>query len=78
MISSAGPEMLETQCRFIDAAKQAGVRHIVKFSGQESGIGFDPMRFRLTRMHEQIEDYLEASVMLPGCAIIADLFGRAN
>ena len=61
MILSAGPEMLDTECRFIDAAKQAGVRHIVKFSGKESGIGFDPMRFRFTRMHEQIEDYLEAS-----------------
>jgi uncharacterized protein YbjT (DUF2867 family) len=61
MISSAGPEMLDTQCRFIDAARQAGVPHIVKFSGKESGIGFDPMRFRFTRMHEQIEDYLEAS-----------------
>jgi uncharacterized protein YbjT (DUF2867 family) len=24
MISSAGPDMLETQCRFIDAAKRAG------------------------------------------------------
>jgi uncharacterized protein YbjT (DUF2867 family) len=61
MISSAGPDMLETQCRFIDAAKRAGVLHVVKFSGKESGIGFDPMRFRLTRMHERIEDYLEAS-----------------
>jgi uncharacterized protein YbjT (DUF2867 family) len=61
MISSAGPEMLDTQCRFIDAAKKAGVRHVVKFSGKESGIGFDPMHFRFTRMHEQIEDYLEAS-----------------
>ena len=53
--------MLETQCRFVDAAKGAGVRHIVKLSGKESSIGFDPMRFRFTRMHEQIEDYLEAS-----------------
>ena len=61
MISSAEPAMLETQCRFVDAAKRAGVRHIVKFSGKESSIGFDPMRFRFTRMHEQIEDYLEAS-----------------
>ncbi len=61
MISSAGPEMLETQCTFVDAAKRAGVRHIVKFSGKESGIGFDPMRFPFTRMHEQIEDYVEAS-----------------
>src|SRR6266851_4412408 len=61
LISSAGPEMLDTQWRFIDAARQAGVGHIVKFSGKESGIGFDPLRFRFTRMHELIEDYLEAS-----------------
>jgi uncharacterized protein YbjT (DUF2867 family) len=61
MISSPEPEMLETQCRFVDAAKRAGVRHIVKFSGKESNIGFDPMKFRFTRMHKQIEDYLEAS-----------------
>jgi uncharacterized protein YbjT (DUF2867 family) len=61
MISSAGPDMLEAQCTFVDAAKRAGTPHIVKLSGKESGIGFDPMRFRFTRMHEQIEDYLEAS-----------------
>ena len=61
MISSPEPAMLETQCRFVDDAKRAGVRHVVKFSGKESSIGFDPMRFRFTRMHEQIEDYLEES-----------------
>ncbi|CAN7150178.1 SDR family oxidoreductase [Trinickia sp. LjRoot230] len=61
MISSSAPDMVETQCRFIDACKQAGVGHVVKFSGAESGIGFDPSQFRFTRMHEQIEDYLEAS-----------------
>ena len=36
MISGADPRMVETQCTFVDAAKKAGVRHIVKFSG----IGF--------------------------------------
>ena len=61
MISSTEAAMLETQCRFVDAAKRAGVRHIVKLSGKESSIGFDPMRFRFTRMHEEIEDYLEGS-----------------
>src|SRR5262249_1816011 len=33
MISSADPELLETQCRFVDACKAAGVAHVVKFSG---------------------------------------------
>jgi uncharacterized protein YbjT (DUF2867 family) len=59
MISTADPRMLETQCRFIDTCKAAGVKQIVKFSGAEAG--FDPMKFRFTRMHEEIEDYLERS-----------------
>ncbi|HEY0523090.1 MAG TPA: SDR family oxidoreductase [Stellaceae bacterium] len=61
MISSAAPDMVETQCRFIDECRLAGVRHVVKFSGAESGVGFDPSKFRFTRMHEEIEDYLEGS-----------------
>jgi uncharacterized protein YbjT (DUF2867 family) len=64
MISSASPDMVETQCSFIDACKHAGVRHVVKFSGAESGIGFDPAKFRFMRMHEEIEDYLENSGVL--------------
>ena len=59
LLSSANQQMLEVQCTFIDAAKQAGVEHIVKFSGGE--VGFDPSKFRFARMHEQIEDYLEQS-----------------
>ena len=61
MISSAGPQILETQCTFIDAAKKAGVGHIVKFSGEDSIIGFDPEKFRSTRSHEQIQRYLKGS-----------------
>jgi uncharacterized protein YbjT (DUF2867 family) len=61
MISSATPQMAETQCRFVDACRAAGVAHVVKFSGAESGIGFDPSKFRFTRMHEEAERYLEAS-----------------
>ena len=61
MISSSDPQMVETQCAFIDASKKAGVRHIVKFSGAESGVGFNPKAFRFTRIHEQIERYLEGS-----------------
>ena len=51
--------MAETQCTFIDACRAAGVPHIVKFSGSEPGS--DPSKFRFTRMHEEIEDYLEGS-----------------
>src|SRR5262249_56380618 len=38
-----------------------GVRHVVKFSGKESSIGFNPDNFSFTRMHAQVEHYLEAS-----------------
>jgi uncharacterized protein YbjT (DUF2867 family) len=34
---------------------------VVKFSGRESGVGFEPTNFRFTRLHQQIERYLEAS-----------------
>jgi uncharacterized protein YbjT (DUF2867 family) len=61
MISTANEEMLDTQCAFIDACKKAGVPHIIKFSGAETGIGFDQMKFRFTRLHQEIEDYLENS-----------------
>jgi uncharacterized protein YbjT (DUF2867 family) len=61
LISTADLQMVETQCAFIDACKAAGVPHVIKFSGEESGIGFDPQKFPFTRMHEEIEDYLEAS-----------------
>jgi uncharacterized protein YbjT (DUF2867 family) len=61
LMSTANLQMAETQCSFIDVCKVAGVRHIIKFSGEESGIGFDPKKFIFTRMHEEIEDYLEGS-----------------
>jgi uncharacterized protein YbjT (DUF2867 family) len=61
MISSPRERMVDTQCTFIDAAKAAGVPHVVKFSGKESGVGFDPGTFRGTRQHEEIERYLESS-----------------
>jgi uncharacterized protein YbjT (DUF2867 family) len=61
MISGADLKMAETQCTFIDAAKKAGVRHIVKFSG----LGFwDPARastFPFGKMHGDVEQYLERS-----------------
>jgi uncharacterized protein YbjT (DUF2867 family) len=58
LISSADQQMLETQCAFIDAAKKAGVRHIVKFSGLNSTLDSP---FLFTRMHAEIERYLERS-----------------
>jgi uncharacterized protein YbjT (DUF2867 family) len=61
MISSPRERMVQTQCTFVDAAKAAGVAHVVKFSGKESGAGFDANAFRGTRQHEEIEHYLERS-----------------
>lgn len=61
LISSAFEKMAETQETFIDAAKKAGVPHIIKFSGAESGIGFNSQNFISTKTHENIEDYLVGS-----------------
>ena len=61
LISSADPSLVAAQVAFIDAAKKAGVRHIVKFSGKESNVGHDARSFRFTRKHEEIERYLERS-----------------
>lgn len=58
MISSADGQLADTQRAFIDAAKRAGVRHIVKFSGL--GATLDTP-FRFNRMHAEIERYLERS-----------------
>jgi uncharacterized protein YbjT (DUF2867 family) len=52
---------MDTQCTFIEAAKAAGVPHIVKYSGIDSGVGFDPYAFRAGRWHAHIERYLEGS-----------------
>jgi uncharacterized protein YbjT (DUF2867 family) len=58
LISSTVPDMVEVQSSFIDAAKKAGVKHVVKLSGI-----FPDMdsAFRFARMHGQIEKHLEAS-----------------
>ena len=58
LISSADQQMVEAQCTFIDAAKKAGVRHIVKFSGLGAALGSP---FLFTQMHAEIERHLEGS-----------------
>ncbi len=60
LISSSDPTMLEVQSNFIDAARRAGVRHVVKLSG------IMPDRdspFRFARMHGEAEKKLEDSGM---------------
>jgi uncharacterized protein YbjT (DUF2867 family) len=61
MISGARQQMVRTQCLFIDAAKAAGIGHIIKLSGAESGVGFNAQAFSGTRNHEDIEHYLKMS-----------------
>jgi uncharacterized protein YbjT (DUF2867 family) len=58
LISSSDPAMLETQSSFIDAAKRAGVQHVVKLSGIIPELDSP---FRFARMHAEIEQRLEAS-----------------
>jgi uncharacterized protein YbjT (DUF2867 family) len=60
LISSSDPAMLEVQSNFIEAARKAGVKHIVKLSGIISELDSP---FRFARMHAQIERQLEASGM---------------
>jgi uncharacterized protein YbjT (DUF2867 family) len=60
LISSSDPVMLDVQSNFIDAAKAAGVSHVVKLSG------IMPERdsaFRFARMHGEAELHLEQSGM---------------
>lgn len=58
LISSADQRMVETQSTFIDAARAAGVRHIVKFSGLTTA---PDAPFVFSRMHADIERALEHS-----------------
>ena len=60
LISSSAPDMLDVQTNFIDAARKAGVRHVVKLSGIMPEVN---SAFRFARMHGEIEKRLEASGM---------------
>src|SRR5580700_7223576 len=58
MISAPLMDMVETQTAFIDAAKAAGVRHVIKFSGLDAR---PDTTFLFGLMHKEIEEYLERS-----------------
>ena len=58
LISSSDQTMVEVQSSFIDAARRAGVQHIVKLSGIIPELDSP---FRFARMHAEIETRLEAS-----------------
>lgn len=58
LISSAFENMADTQMTFIDAAKAAGIPFVIKYSGTDSGIGFNGQNFIAQKIHENMEDYL--------------------
>ena len=58
LISSSDPAMLEVQSNFIEAARKAGVRHVVKLSGIMPEVDSP---FRFARMHGEAEQRLERS-----------------
>ena len=58
LISSSDPAMLEVQSNFIEAARKAGVRHVVKLSGIMPEVD-SPFRFAC--MHGEAELKLERS-----------------
>jgi uncharacterized protein YbjT (DUF2867 family) len=60
LISSSDATMLEVQSNFIDAARVARVKHIVKLSGIMPEVDSP---FRFARMHGEIEQKLERSGM---------------
>jgi uncharacterized protein YbjT (DUF2867 family) len=60
LISSSDPAMLDVQTNFIDAAKNAGVKHVVKLSGIMPELD---SAFRFARMHGEAEKRLERSGM---------------
>jgi uncharacterized protein YbjT (DUF2867 family) len=59
LISSSDQEMAERQSSFIDVARKAEVRHVVKFSGLSAADVGTPFVFG--SMHAEIERYLEGS-----------------
>src|SRR5947207_2162166 len=60
LISSSDPAMLEVQSNFIEEARKASVKHVVKLSGIMPELDSP---FRFARMHGEIERRLEASGM---------------
>jgi uncharacterized protein YbjT (DUF2867 family) len=61
LISSPRGPMVRDQCAFVDAARAAGVSHVIKVSGRETGLDFDLEGFSGTRDHAVIERHLEQS-----------------
>jgi uncharacterized protein YbjT (DUF2867 family) len=61
LISSADPKLPELQGNFVAAAKRAGVRYVVKFSGAWAMGGADLREWSFARWHAEAEKILEDS-----------------
>lgn len=59
LLSSPNQQLVKTQNTFIDAAKKAGIKHIVKFSGLSAADIDSPFVF--AGRHKEIETHLEHS-----------------
>lgn len=57
LVMSNDPQQVQLECSFIDAAKRAGVGHIVRLSVLRSG----ELPSTFQQWHRQIEEHLEAS-----------------
>jgi len=58
LISTSAPNMLDVQGNLVAAAREAGVRHVVKLSGV---IADTDSPFRFARMHGEIERRIQAA-----------------
>ncbi|BAU12975.1 hypothetical protein LEP3755_35110 [Leptolyngbya sp. NIES-3755] len=59
LVMPSDPNQVQLECNFIDAAKRAGVRHLVKLSVLRAG----ELPSTFQQWHRQIEEHLEASGM---------------
>ena len=59
LVTPNEPRQVELECNFIDAAKRAGVRHVVKVSVLHAG----ELPSKFQQWHRQIEEHLEESGM---------------
>ena len=67
LISSIDPRLPELQGNFIRAAKRAGVRYVVKFSGMDANVHSE---WRFLRWHAEAEKELENSGLAVAVAVI--------
>lgn len=58
LVSSISPNALDLQCNVIDAARESGVKRVVRISSVGANAKARP---RISRMHGNIDDYLKQS-----------------